>query len=159
MEEQVCFIVISTECNSTCIICGRLFALTICLQSSLSMQHNLQTSATCLHTLLLPQSSPAASKRTRECNKVSGNKDTSDTDGTASSTADCHLRKKSRKCASSKCDATFTADDLAEIPPLNRKFYGDCDDYDLCRRIFVKPTITLKTLRQKIHDTYVQNLY
>ena len=65
-------------------------------------------------------------------------------------------RKKSRKCLDAERDPTFSPEDLAEVPPLKRKFYGDCDDYDLCRRIFVKSTITLKELQRKIHETYVQ---
>lgn len=78
------------------------------------------------------------------------------TDSTASTTNIQNRRKKSRKCLDTERDPTFSPEDLAEVPPLKRKFYGDCDDYDLCRRIFVKPTITLKALLQKIHDTYVQ---
>ena len=78
------------------------------------------------------------------------------TKSTASTTNIQNRRKKSRKCLDTERDPTFSPEDLAEVPPLKRKFYGDCDDYDLCRRIFVKPTITLKALLQKIHDTYVQ---
>ena len=78
------------------------------------------------------------------------------TASTASTTNIQNRRKKSRKCLDTERDPTFSPEDLAEVPPLKRKFYGDCDDYDLCRRIFVKPTITLKALLQKIHDTYVQ---